>query len=227
MATEDRVKFEKFVLFAKAAGIVFLLVLSFVNGHTSFVTKDPKMFLAESLLTGVMSAAAFAFIAWSRGQVSESIINVALLAFLAFFIFNVFMEFSGFNQTIAGEEKLAEGEKKVMGIVVWIKGLMGLLAAGAGVYLASQVRDTNIGFLKFMAEGVLLAIANSLPLLLIGHNRKADAKRTRLFAGIFFVLFFVLHVVLQLGGFYAHIFPDSGDLVKQVAETVNNNTAKE
>lgn len=108
--------------------------------------------------------------------------------------------------------------------------LLILVFVGYSFYVSYKVWDFGIEkydqngnkYLMFFAEIMLFSIVNSVPFFFIARNREANPKhlsvheqelkepdtfRTNLLETfLLFLKFFILHIVLQLTGFYRHLF---------------------
>jgi hypothetical protein len=231
--------FQLLTLLTKAFGIIFLLAMSYVNAHGQFIGREPQKFMTESLLVGGLTAIAFGTIALSRGQGVTGALGTAITALLVFFVFNVVMEMSGFNQHLAEPEKLSEHEKaNIKKVDTPFKAVMFVIVF-VGAVLAVYTWDrSNVTIPKLVGEASLVGLMNAGPAIYIGINRSEDPtkptdkekKKIMDDAVLFFMLFFVLHVGLQLGGFYTQIFKPveaveaPAEAVEAPAEAPANNT---
>jgi hypothetical protein len=108
-----------------------------------------------------------------------------------------------------------------------------LIFVGYSFYVSYKVMDFNIDrydqngnkYLMFFFELMLFSLGNSIPFFFIAKNREANPKhlsdhekelkepaslRTNLLETfLLFVKFFILHIILQLTGFYSHLFGTS------------------
>jgi succinate-acetate transporter protein len=89
--------FEYGVLFSKFALLFSLLVFSFISADISFISQNPRTFLAEAIAVGGLTAVSTAIIAKNRGATGGAMFNACFVAFLVFFIFHILMEMSGVN----------------------------------------------------------------------------------------------------------------------------------
>jgi hypothetical protein len=192
------IKYGKFALLAA------LLILSFINGHKDYISENPRKFMWDNIAVGGTSAIAFAIIAWMRGR-TDLIVNLAFMSFLIFFIYNVFRELSGFNAASSGDGKLTQGEQAEVAVLTKplmtggaaLAGFMAVLAIGA------HVRHPQ-GFMALLKEAAVFGSMTAIGEAVLARNHGSPVAKT---AGVNFGMFFVLHIFLQLGGFYDHIFP--------------------
>jgi hypothetical protein len=192
------------IKYGKFALLTALLILSFINGHKDYISENPRKFMWDNVAVGLTSAISFAVIAWMRGR-TDLIANLAFMSFLIFFIYNVFRELSGFNAASSGDGKLTQGEqaeitvltKPLMTIGAALVGFMAVLAIGA------HVRHPQ-GFVALLKEAAVFGSMTAIGEAILARNHGSSVASA---AGVNFGMFFVLHIFLQLGGFYDHIFP--------------------
>jgi hypothetical protein len=195
--------FYSVIKYGKFALLTALLVLSFINGHRDYINENPRKFMWDCLAVGGTSAIGISIIAMMRDR-KDLIVNLAFITFFLFFTYNVLRELSGFN-AITGGGALTQAESKeqqiltqpVMTVGAGIIGFMIVLALAAHVGhpqgMGALLKEACVlGLFTAIGEGVLAQnhgypVANA-----IGGN---------------FVLFFLAHIFMQLGGFYDHVFP--------------------
>jgi hypothetical protein len=200
--------FYSVIKYGKFALLTALLVLSFINGHKDYISENPRKFMWDCLAVGGTSAIGISIIAYMRGR-SDLIVNLAFITFFLFFTYNVLRELSGFN-AITGGGALTQGETKeqqlfTKPIITFGAGMIGfmiVLALAAHVGhpqgMTALVKEACVlGLFTAMGEGVL-AKNHGYPLdMAVGGN---------------FVMFFFAHIIMQLGGFYDHVFPPTPNL---------------
>lgn len=201
--------FYSVIKYGKFALLTALLVLSFINGHRDYINENPRNFMWDCLSVGGTSAIGISIIAVMRGR-KELIVNLAFITFFLFFTYNVLRELSGFN-AITGGDALTQVESKeqqiltkpVVTIGAGLMGFMIVLALAAHIWhpqgMGALLKEACVlGFFTALGEGVL-AKNHGYPLgPAIGGN---------------FVLFFIAHIFMQLGGFYDHVFPPLPTLI--------------
>jgi hypothetical protein len=202
------------ILGSKILIMVLLFILSLVNAYTKFITSKPRKFLVEGVLVGLGAALSFLFIAATRGVDALPMFNVSALAFLVFFVFHILMEMSGFNQGALDPSKLGGKMQKqqkvltskpVMGILVIIGAIMVVIAAINWDF--TNTSDYPISPLKLGLEGLVVAVLNALPTVMIAIDRgEKNAKKIAKDTGIMGAAFFGGHILLQAGGFYSSAF---------------------
>jgi len=222
--TGGRHVFEIGIFGSKIVLIFLLLILSFINADVSFIQSKPRNFIGEAIVLGASAAIPFIFIAKNRGQDLGDAFSVAVTAFLIFFLFHVVMEFSGENRVSAGVQ-LSSGEQKQDNLVQKIlklsvfKIVVGLIAAFM-LILAFVVHDFGPGLKLILLEALFVAVCGALPTVMIAIDRdqKDNVKIVKDFF-TFFAMLFLGHVILQMGGFYTHLFMKKPDEVLPVPPT--------
>lgn len=224
--------FEIGIFGSKIALIFVLLILSFVNADTSFVSTNGRAFLGESIVVGMSAAVPFTFIASNRGRELGDAVSLGITAFLIFFLFHVVMEFSGENKAQTNGEltKTEKAQQDFLAKTLNLKPVKALIGIVFGVMflLAMVIRDTGgLGFGTIMSEGFLMAICGALPTVMIALDRK-ETNKTKIVKDffIYFIAFFVAHLTLQFGGFYTHTFMKKPDEVNKTSNDSRTNTVR-
>ena len=141
--------FEGFVISGKGGLILTLVILAFINGHTSYVAKKPRRFLLETIYTAGFGALAAVWLAITRGR-KDLMLSHALFAFMLFFLYNVCREFAGYF-AIASDKDLTSTEakeKKLLGLPIKIAVALGVVI-GTGLALYARVKpDYCKGFMR-------------------------------------------------------------------------------
>lgn len=199
---------ERFVLtikFGKFALLALLLTGAFVNGHKSYIQKNPRKFMWDSFTVGALSAVAIVLIAMMRGR-PDLAINLAFVSFFLFFTYNVFRELSGFND-VTESGKLTQMEQKETRVLKWPTAaavLVGVLVLSYMAFKAKVPHPTGRGTL-FVEAAILGAFTAAAEMLVAkNHGIKFDGVVATGLAN--FLMFAVAHLVLQWGGFYSHVF---------------------
>lgn len=196
--------FYNVIKYGKFALLTTLLILSFVNGHKEYISEKPRKFMWDNIAVGGTSAIAMAIIAWMRGH-TEVIPNVAFVSFLLFFMYNVFRELSGFNAASEGTENLTQGEQKQVRLFGKPAAAFVAGAAGFMIVLALFAHVSHPqGFMALLKEAIIFGAMTALGEGVLAWNHGYSASKA---VGMNFVLFFFGHIILQLGGFYDHVFP--------------------
>ncbi len=203
--------FTKLIVVIKLVMLTMLLCMSFVIGHTRYVSENPKKFLMDSTLTGLSSAAGLAAVAALRGRV-DAIPSIAVTVFFVFFSFNVLREFSGMNAL----HNLETHEKRTLSHLIIPIGIVGTAIISLVLWMSMSTMifhplGTGMLLLEAFALGVLFAASDGV----VAKNHKEKGPKIFVIAAVTFGFFFVSHIVLQFGGFYSHFF----DLVKSHPDT--------
>jgi len=195
--------FYNVIKFGKFALLTALLILSFVNGHKDYINENPRKFMWDCLSVGGTSAIAIAIIAYMRGQ-SQLIPSLAFLTFFLFFTYNVLRELSGFN-AITGGGETTQGEGKEQAILTKPVITVGAGLAGFMVVLALGAHRMHPqGFMALIKEAIVFGAFTAMGEGVLAKNHGYAVGKA---VGGNFVLFFFAHIILQLGGFYDHVFP--------------------
>jgi len=209
--------FEIGIFGTKIALILVLVILSFINADTSFISTNARSFLGESIVLGLSAAIPFTYIAANRGREIGDAISVGITAFLIFFLFHVVMEFSGQNKA-ATDGVLTKGEQAQQNFIAHtlkmksVKFILGIIV-GFMVLLALIVRDGGgLPLSTLVFESLLMALCGALPVIMIAVDRK-EKNKLKIVQDFFtyFIAFFIGHFILQYGGFYTHTFMKKPD----------------
>ena len=211
---KDFAVFEHGVLASKFALIAGLTALSYHQGDTAFISKDPSNFLTECFLVGASAAIPTIMFAYNRkgdnGIDKSKVINGMFLTFMLFFIFHLVMELSGMNNKDTTDTTTGD-EKQQKFISIW-KPLGYVAAAIYGmvmIRLALKSKDFTMMRerpLTCLTEMAVVGLANAVPAYQILKHRGAgtkDALKSSIMMG---ALYSAGYVGLQSGGFFSSIF---------------------
>jgi len=198
-------RFAKVIEYGKGALLLVLLVGALVNGHKEYISENPRKFVWDSFASGGFAALAFFIIARMRGR-ADLAIQVALFSFLLFFFYNVVRELSGFN-ALADEKKHTQGEAQQVKYLKWPSIIITLLGVIVLVYLAYKARVPH-PFYLLIGEAVLFGVMSGLAELVIAKNHHETPMGLMIASLGSTVMFFIVHLILQWGGLYSHIFGD-------------------
>jgi len=203
--------FEKMAVGGKAFLILGLLTLALLNGNTSYVQKEPRKFMIDSIATGIFGGLAGVFLAYTRGR-GDLALPHFLFGLLLFFLYNVAREFAGYF-TVFGSEPKTAGEAKEMKLIKWPMIAVIFLGFGIACFLAYRAQvpaDYSDGFLRsfrprtaFILETVLFAMIISSGEIIVTKNHGDPVVVAGLMS---FFMFSVAHIMLQNGGFYEHLY---------------------
>jgi hypothetical protein len=198
--------FETTFLLGKLGLIVVLLIFAFANSHKSYVANNPRSFLTDSIVTGLMAGIAALFLCFMRGR-RDLFIPHFIFSLLFFFFYNVTREFAGYF-ALMGQDKRTAAEKKENQLGLYP--IMGIALVMLGVYmprLAYIVKDQPpFGLGKFGLELIAFSTLLSFGEVVVARNHGVtDKEQVNTFASSF-VLFAWVHVLLQYGGVYSEFY---------------------
>lgn len=194
--------FEKFVIVGKVGLVALFLLLSFINGHKEYVEKDPRGFMAGSILIAGTSALGGLLIAWNRKR-PDLFFESVFIGALFFFLFAVTREFSGYFALMTGEhlQGTQEKQRNVMAPILTVIGIAAILYM---IYLAFVARvappDSIMGFVPELIGFVTLITIGEV-VVAKQHGEKVGSA-----IGSSVAMFGGAHLLLQYGGFYKEIF---------------------
>ena len=196
--------FYSVIKYGKFALLTALLVLSFINGHKDYISENPRKFMWDCFAVAVTAALGISVVAYMRDQ-TQLVPNLAFLSFFLFFTYNVFRELSGFNkisESTVGATQLEGKELRLFGTPV-TGALIGLTGFMFVLALAAHVPHPQ-GFGALLKEAAVMGTFTAIGEGVLARNHGANVGKA---VGLNFVLFFLAHIFLQLGGFYDHVFP--------------------
>ena len=201
--------FHKLVLTGKGGLVIALLILSLINGNKDYVSEHPRQFIGSTILFALLGAMAGGLVSWDRqGDVMSSI----FVATMFFFFFQVCREFSGYYKLMSGE-KLTQNQSKERIPVIAIGSIIAIVGAILAVYLAYKAAVSPAGLRfpvfglsggsAFIAETIVFVTMCAAAEIGIGilHSDKSPAS---IVSSV--VLYLVVHICLQYGGFYNDVF---------------------
>lgn len=206
------------VIAAKLGAVGLLTGLAFKQGDVSFIRERPRVFLGECILMGMSAAVPAMAMAYTRRgsklDMSKTITAVSL-AFMLFFIFHLLMEFSGMNNADTSEFNTADKAQqeylhkhvltKETFLTMVAAGLMMTWLAGSAHKANQKNLFNSKRFGAAIGEMVLFGVANGYPYYRILKAR-GDRKGTFGKAARVGLLFSFGYMVLEMGGFFTHVF---------------------
>jgi hypothetical protein len=203
--------FTKIIVGGKVTLITILLTFSFVNAHTSYVATQPRKFLLDSLITGIVGGASSVLMSYTRG-VPDLAISYGLMGGLFFFFYNVCREFSGYF-ALLGVEPITSKEKKQYNILKYPVIIISILILLYVIYIASIARvtpDMSFGIFSNLSSSIAFIIELVIVVGLfvagdtfVGYDHGEKPSRSAIMSAISFT---IAHILLQFGGFYNTIF---------------------
>lgn len=195
--------FNNTIIVGKFFILIFMLVLSFVNGYTTYINRNPQGFLGDNIAVGLSSALAIAFIAYMRGR-RDLIPSMIFVTFMLFFVFNVLREISGIN-AINEDDTATDTEKKEKEILTWPAvglAILSVLVLGGLAFFARVPYPFKRLFIESVVFAGLCATAEGV----VASNHNKSTNEILQTVGVNFVLFFIINLILQYGGLYRRIF---------------------
>jgi hypothetical protein len=197
--------FENLVLTGKVGLVGLFLLLSFINGHTAYIQKDPRGFMAGSIAIAVTSALGGLLVAWNRNR-PDLLFNTAFIGALFFFLFAVTREFSGYFAFMSGEN-LQGTEEKQRNIMAPIILTIGLAILMYMVYLAVAAHVAPPTGMRlpggFPVELILFIILGSIGEVMVAKQHGESVGPA---IGSSVLMFGTAHLLFQFGGFYEELF---------------------
>lgn len=201
--------FSSLVINGKLGVILVFMILSLINGNVEYVEKKPRLFMLDSIITGLMGAITAILLTYTRGR-PDLWAGHAVFAMLLFFFYNVAREFMGYF-SVTGTRPGLELQAKILKYPVMI--IAGITVA-AMVGLAVMVRDlpdfskgifsgipTGIAFL---IETFLFASILSIGEIIVLFNHEEKKLISKLLESL--GIFTGTHMLLQFGGFYQLLY---------------------
>lgn len=211
-------RFHDVIKYGKGALLVILFAGAVTNGHKEYIAENPRKFVWDCFAVGGLSAVGFVIITMMRGR-TDLWVQIAMISFLVFFFYNVVREISGFN-SITDHEKLSANEQKQVAVLKVPTGaivvigfiLLSFMAFKARVLLGPD-SAMDAGFLtrwtpsgRLAGEAAIFGISAAIAEVIVARNHDETFDGQVLAGGGNFVVFFLAHLLLQYGGFYAHVF---------------------
>ena len=198
--------FENLVLTGKVGLVGLFLLLSFINGHTAYVQKDPRGFMAGSIAIAVTSALGGLLVAWNRNR-PDLLFNTAFIGALFFFLFAVTREFSGYFAFMSGEnlQGTEEKQRNIMAPIILTIGLAIILYMAYLAFTASVSPPTEIMRIPggFPVELILFVFIGSIGEVMVAKQHGESVGPA---IGSSVAMFGIAHILLQYGGFYEELF---------------------
>lgn len=228
--------FNSNLLFLKGFGFLFLIFMAIVNYEihgkkTGPISHTPYKFFLESCVFAICGVIPFLLLVYLRNGVinTQEVIKWSLMLFVAFFALNYLLELCGlyailfdYNENETSSDGGGSDDTYVANfkqsfsytatffmIVLFVYCLLVMLMA------VFMVHDTNAGykkfttlpsFLVFFVEMILFGAISAVPIYLMAWDRDRLSTHTSFEFLIVTAKFALLHVILQLSGFYTHLF---------------------
>jgi len=216
--------------------IILALVNYFSYKTVGLISTKPGLFAVESMIFGLSGVVPFVLLCYLRNQVYslKKIVILSAVLFVVFFILNYLLELGGVyaatfypvtTDETAAETVVEQDENKVPysdKLKTSLSRTSDIVTAGliigslcALLFSACFVQDFSPSYthfknlnpsIVFFVEMLLFGIISAVPIFFMAFNRNALSSNT---AEEFFLIvakFSVLHCMLQVSGFYRHIF---------------------
>ena len=199
--------FEKGLYSTKIGTLIVLIILTFMNGHTGYISRNPQLFAYNSIIFPLTTAIATLFMAWNRnaGDVGSKV----LITFLFLFFFQVFTEMSGFYAYLGHDTATPEEKNNILHAPLLTTGFLSLCVAVVMFVLAFNINqpypvDAKLSFpIETLIFVLLLTFGETS--VTVNHGIKSSGGLSATIM-INIILFTVVQVILQKGGFYERVF---------------------
>jgi len=178
-------------LFVKIVLLLGLIVFSYMKSDTSFINTNPRLFISESILSGLLISGPVAWILHNRGIPWMETISPAIISFLLFYLFHVFMELSGYNEEV--------GNKDTSKLFKWGTTITMLTL----LLISLLIHDFTPGFGTILLETFVIALSGALFEVYKAYNR-GHTDYIQKFVKMF-GLIASTNLILQFGGVYSKI----------------------
>lgn len=201
--------FSSLVVNGKLGVILVFMILSLINGNVEYVEKKPRLFMLDSIITGLMGALTAILLAYTRGRPDMWAAH-AVFAMLLFFFYNVAREFMGYF-SVTGTRPGLETQAKIFKYPVMIlAGVAVAVMLGLAV-LAREMPDFSRGIfagiptgVAFLIETFLFASILSIGEIVVLFNHEEKRLMAKLLESL--GIFTGTHLLLQFGGFYKLLY---------------------
>lgn len=222
--------------FGLAFLVILAIVNYVYYKNTGLISKNPMLFFSESCVFGLSGVIPFLLLCFLRNNnyfSNTQIFNASIALFLVFFGINYLLEMSGINPVIFKKEDDNKENKdnkddkndedytfkdlktslgttsEVILLTIFVVSVFSLFFATAFVRDTStnysRFQDTS-SLLVFGVEMLLFGVISAVPVFFMASNRGVLSSDTTKEFLLIVVKFSLLHVLLQLSGFYTYIF---------------------
>ena len=219
--------FEWTAILGKGGLIAALIALATINGNVSYVAQNPNKFMQDALATGGFGALAAVFLTMTRGR-PDLLINHLIFAFMLFFLYHVCREFAGYFTIFGSEQKTDKIQKEETKFTKPIL-IAGCFVAVIAIVLALVSRvapDYTQGIFKSLGESTALGLETVIFVSIVTAGEIIVARNhgdpIGPAIGTSALMFTLVHLVLQAGGFYDHLYKTTHMVANSVANAVKN-----
>ena len=178
-------------LFVKIVLLLSLIVFSYIKSDTNFINTNPRLFISESILSGLLISGPVAWILHNRGIPWLETLSPAIISFLLFYLFHVFMELSGYNEEV--------GNKDTSKFFKWTT----IITMSTLLFISLLIHDFTPGFGIILLETFVIALSGALFEVYKAYNR-GHTDYIQKFVKMF-GLIASTNLILQFGGVYSKI----------------------
>jgi len=218
--------FEKAAILGKGGLIVALITLAVMNGNVSYVSQNPNKFMQDALATAGFGALAAVFLTLTRGR-RDLFFNHLIFAFMLFFLYHVCREFAGYFTVFGNEQKTQQiqTEESKSKVPLAVTGVFFVIVAIILAVVAHVKPDYTVGILGGFGETTALVIETIIFVAIVSAGEIIVAKNhgdpVGPAIGTSALMFTVVHLVLQAGGFYDHLYKTTHVVANSIANAVN------
>jgi hypothetical protein len=188
------------------------MILSLINGNVEYVEKKPRLFMLDSIITGLMGAITAVLLTYTRGR-PDMWAGHAVFAMLLFFFYNVAREFMGYFSVLGSRPttKGLELQYKILKYPVMIIAVLFVSFLIGLSFMSREIPDFTTGILKGFSTPVAFLIETGLfasiltvgeTIVLFNHEEPKIGYKLLESLGIFTGT----HMLLQFGGFYKLLY---------------------
>lgn len=190
------VSFRATVISFKFISILVLVLIALAARHDKYIRATPHKFVADTLLIGGTTAAAFCVVLILRDR-CDLVPMTGLAIFITFATYAAARELAGFN----GLQQLEDRGACVMTAVKWPFAVLNATLVAIVTFAALQVGIPHPhSVTMLLAEACFLGLVAGLVEAVVAKNHGKGMLLVGILTGLAVV---VGHVVLQLGGAYA------------------------
>lgn len=200
--------FENGLYTTKVGTLLVLIVLTFMNGHVSYIAKNPQLFAYNSIIFPLCAALATWFMAWNRSASGTA--NMVFITFLFLFFFQVFTEMSGFYAYMGNDSSVTSEERKnISRAPLFTTGFMAICVAVVMFVLAFNINEPypSTAKVSFSIETLIFVLLLTFGETTVAMNHgvtHAGGVTSTIMINI--ILFTITQLILQKGGFYERVF---------------------
>lgn len=214
--------------------LIFMAIVNYeIHGKkTGPISRTPYKFFLESCVFAICGVIPFLLLVYLRNGVinTQEVIKWSLMLFVAFFVLNYLLELCGLyailfdyneNETPAptgaddSEPYVADFKQSFSYTATFFMITLFVYCLLVMLMSVFMVHDTSPGykkfttlpsFLVFFVEMILFGAISAVPIYLMAWDRDRLSTHTSFEFLIVTAKFALLHIILQLSGFYTYLF---------------------